>query len=47
MGMDKKVQAGRIRLVLLRGLGQAAVTADYRPDALLETLREHFGADAA
>jgi 3-dehydroquinate synthase len=47
MGMDKKVQAGRIRLVLLRGLGRASVTAEYRADALAETLREHFGVDAA
>ena len=47
MGMDKKVLGGRIRLVLLHGLGNAAVTADYDPDALAETLLEHFGVDAA
>ena len=47
MGMDKKVLAGRIRLVLLQGLGTAAVTADYDPEALVETLREHFEAGAA
>ena len=47
MGMDKKVLAGRIRLVLLQGLGTAAVTADYDPQALGETLREHFEAGAA
>ena len=47
MGMDKKVLGGRIRLVLLHGLGNAAVTADYDPDALAETLLEHFGAGAA
>ena len=47
MGMDKKVLAGRIRLVLLQGLGTAAVTADYDPEALGETLREHFEAGAA
>jgi 3-dehydroquinate synthase len=47
MGMDKKVLGGRIRLVLLHGLGKAAVTADYDPDALAETLLEHFGAGAA
>ena len=47
MGMDKKVLSGRIRLVLLHGLGNAAVTADYDPDALAETLLEHFGAGAA
>jgi len=47
MGMDKKVLAGRIRLVLLQALGTAAVTADYDPEALGETLREHFEAGAA
>ena len=47
MGMDKKVLGGRIRLVLLHGLGSAVVTADYDPDALAETLREHFEAGAA
>jgi 3-dehydroquinate synthase len=47
MGMDKKVLGGRIRLVLLHGLGNAAVTADYDPDALAQTLSEYFGAGAA
>jgi 3-dehydroquinate synthase len=43
MGIDKKVQAGRIRLILLRTIGQAFVTGDY-DDAILEaTLRAHFG----
>jgi 3-dehydroquinate synthase len=43
MGMDKKVLAGRIRLVLLRGLGRGLVIGDYPPEALDETLRAHFG----
>jgi 3-dehydroquinate synthase len=44
MGIDKKVKAGRIRLVLLRALGSAYLSADY-PDAELDaTLRAHFGA---
>ncbi len=47
MGMDKKVLGGRIRLVLLKRLGEATVTADYRPEALADTLREHFEAGAA
>jgi 3-dehydroquinate synthase len=47
MGMDKKVLAGRIRLVLLTRLGEAVVTAEYRAEALRATLREHFGANAA
>jgi 3-dehydroquinate synthase len=38
MRMDKKVQAGRIRLVLLRHVGQAVCTADYDDDALAATL---------
>ena len=47
MGMDKKVLQGRIRLVLLRRLGQAIVTGDYPADALQHTLTRHFEATAA
>jgi 3-dehydroquinate synthase len=43
MGMDKKVLAGRIRLVLIRRLGSGVVSGDYPPGALVETLRAHFG----
>jgi 3-dehydroquinate synthase len=43
MGMDKKVLAGKIRLVLLKGLGDATVTGDYDPDALRATLTAGFG----
>ena len=43
MRMDKKVLGGRLRLVLLRGIGDAFVTADYPPDALTRTLAAHFG----
>lgn len=43
MRMDKKVQAGRIRLVLLRGIGQAFVTAHYAESALQRTLAAHLG----
>ncbi|MGH8294829.1 MAG: 3-dehydroquinate synthase [Steroidobacteraceae bacterium] len=43
MRIDKKVQAGRIRLVLLRGIGSAFVTADYAPPALNRTLASHLG----
>ena len=42
MGMDKKVLDGRIRLVLLRELGQADVVGDYPSEALDATLRAHF-----
>src|SRR6185312_10800033 len=38
MKMDKKVLGGRLRLVLLRDIGEACVTADYPPDALTRTL---------
>ena len=41
MGHDKKVKAGRLRLVLLRALGEAEVTADFDPAQLRRTL-EHF-----
>jgi 3-dehydroquinate synthase len=34
MGMDKKVLAGQIRLVLLKSIGQAVVVADYPADEL-------------
>jgi 3-dehydroquinate synthase len=43
MRIDKKVQAGRIRLVLLRGIGSAFVTADYGEPALQRTLTTHLG----
>lgn len=42
MSVDKKVRAGRIRLVLLNALGAAAFTADYPDGALSATLAAHF-----
>ncbi|RKZ80300.1 MAG: 3-dehydroquinate synthase [Gammaproteobacteria bacterium] len=38
MAVDKKVQDGRIRLVLLKGIGQAIMSDDYDADKLVETL---------
>ena len=38
MGMDKKVLDGRLRLVLARRIGEAYVTEDIDPAALLATL---------
>lgn len=43
MGMDKKVLAGRLRLVLLQALGDAVVTADYPVAVLQATLQQGFG----
>ena len=40
MSLDKKVLRGRLRLVLLRGLGMADVSDDFDPRALNETLDE-------
>lgn len=42
MGMDKKVLDGRVRLILLRRLGQAEVVSDYSKNEFEATLREHF-----
>jgi 3-dehydroquinate synthase len=42
MRIDKKVKAGRIRLVLLRGIGSAFVAADYDEPALRHTLATHL-----
>jgi 3-dehydroquinate synthase len=38
MAVDKKVIDGDLRLVLLRGLGEAVVTSDFPMELLLETL---------
>jgi 3-dehydroquinate synthase len=43
MQLDKKVQAGRVRLILLEGLGKAVVTGSYPDRALRATLAAHFG----
>jgi 3-dehydroquinate synthase len=39
MAIDKKVIDGSLRLVLLKGIGDATVTGDFRPELLGETLR--------
>jgi 3-dehydroquinate synthase len=46
MGMDKKVLAGRIRLVLMRRVGEGVLVGDYPAAALEATLSAHFGATA-
>jgi 3-dehydroquinate synthase len=40
LGRDKKVERGHLRLVLLRELGRAVVTADFDHIALEAVLRE-------
>lgn len=39
MAVDKKAQAGRLRLVLLKRIGEAVVTADYEAPILMTTLQ--------
>lgn len=41
MALDKKVASGQLRLVLLKALGHAVVTADFAPEALQATL-DHY-----
>jgi 3-dehydroquinate synthetase len=41
MALDKKVSAGRIRLVLLDAIGQARLVSDY-PDSLLQDVLYEF-----
>jgi len=42
MGFDKKVKDGKVRLILLRGVGYAFVSDDYPTDALIATLDAHL-----
>ncbi|WP_018158440.1 MULTISPECIES: 3-dehydroquinate synthase [unclassified Thioalkalivibrio] len=41
MAIDKKVASGRLRLVLLRGIGEAVLTDQFDETALDHTLHEH------
>ena len=43
MKMDKKVQGGRIRLVVPRAIGECFISADYSDAALQRTLAACFG----
>lgn len=40
MGLDKKVKAGKLRLVLLRSIGEAVLSADFDDTALQATLEK-------
>jgi 3-dehydroquinate synthase len=42
MGLDKKVLDGKLRLVLLRSLGQADVVSDYSGEAFAATMQTYF-----
>jgi 3-dehydroquinate synthase len=44
MAVDKKVLDGQLRLVLLRGLGEAVVAAEFAPEVLNATLRADYAA---
>jgi 3-dehydroquinate synthase len=46
MAVDKKVLDGRLRLVLLKAIGQAVVTDDFDLDRL-QAMLEQLTADAA
>lgn len=39
MAVDKKAQSGRLRLVLLKAIGDAQVSDDFEPEQLMQTLR--------
>lgn len=43
MRLDKKVQGGRVRFVVLERIGSAAVVREYDERALAATLEEYFG----
>lgn len=47
MAVDKKVLDGQLRLVLLRQLGEAVVTADFAPEILHATLAADYAAQLA
>jgi 3-dehydroquinate synthetase len=43
MAQDKKVQGGKLALVLVRGIGQAYVERDVPTDALTAFLKRECG----
>lgn len=46
MQVDKKNIHGKIRLVLLRGIGRCVITDEFAPDMLRATLASYLGGDA-
>ena len=47
MSVDKKVEAGSIRLILLQALGKAIISADYDPRLLQATIEAHHAIQEA
>lgn len=47
MAVDKKVEAGSIRLVLLKAIGEAVITGDYDPKLLKNTIDSHHAIQEA
>ena len=45
MGLDKKVEGGRVRFILLKAIGDAFLTAEISPDALAAVLDNPAGDD--
>ncbi|WP_456375241.1 3-dehydroquinate synthase [Thiolapillus sp.] len=41
MAVDKKVMAGQLRLVLLKGIGNALISSDFSPDVLRRSLQSY------
>lgn len=44
MAVDKKVMAGQLRLVLLKGIGKALITQDFSPEVLRDLLTGYSAA---
>ena len=43
MGQDKKVQSGKLTLILVRGLGQALITRDIPPQDVQTFIARSIG----
>jgi len=43
MGQDKKVRGGALTLILVRGIGEAFISRDVAPDAVLDFLARQAG----
>ncbi|MEL7179958.1 MAG: 3-dehydroquinate synthase [Pseudomonadota bacterium] len=44
MGQDKKVQDGKLRFILARGIGEAFITSDVPPDVVMSVLEDALSA---